>query len=178
MLFTPAAVISVPAMVERICSAGSGLGRAERSRRRLRTDRSLSVAARMPLRLIPADLKGRARALHRIYSGGIQAVMIDNGSADGDPQSGHRDFCQLRKIAPRGETRPDGAKNKNISLRAQGPTLRNLSDCASSSPRSWPAGHALRSVYPATSPRHSRSQAVARPASPDARPSRNDLLAR
>ena len=178
MSFThPSAVLSGPGTIERIRGAGTESGRAERSSGRSPADHDPLTAAAMLPRLRDTGREASTRAIQRIHSG-IQNRTPDDGSAGSDARPDHRDFCQLQKIVPRGETRLDGAHNKNISLHAQGPTPRNFSGCVSSTPRSWPAGHDPRSVYPATSPRHSRSQAVARPARSDARPSRNDLLAR
>lgn len=121
-------------------------------------------------------LDGRARAILRNVSD-IQTAMTD-GSAGLDARPDRCDFCKPQKIVPKGETRLDGANNKNVSLHAQGRTARNPSECASSSPRSWPIGHDSRSVRTATSLPPTRSQTAARTAKPHARPSCNDHLAR
>lgn len=151
----PSTAFSMSDFVEGIRGSSARSSCAKRASRRLRAVQYRFVAARMSPRLRAVNRDGAGATVHL-----------------------HRNFYQLQKIAPRGETRLDGANKKNISLHAQGPTPRNLSNCASSSRRSWPTSHDLRSVYPATSPLHSRSETAARAASADVRPSRNDLLAR
>jgi len=173
----PSAVFSEPGTVERIRGGSAESGRAGRSSRHFLAHQDQFVATQVSPHVSTTDLQGCARAIHRIDSD-IQDGMSDEGSADLGVRPGDYDSCKLQRIAPRGETRLDGTNNKTISLHAQGQTVRAPSKCASSFPRSWPAGHDPRSVYLATSPFRSRSQAVARTASPDARPSCNDPLAR
>lgn len=175
----PSAIFAVPGVNERIRGASLKAGRAARSAKHAYADVVLMLTAATCLNAAVHDHRDHGASLIKRRRRGLEDITIHHGSAHrNDAWVDHHDFCLLQDIVPRGETRLDGANNKNISLYAQGPIPRNLSNCASSSPRSWPSGHDPRSVYPATSPRHNRSQAAARPAKPDARPARNDLLAR
>jgi hypothetical protein len=173
----PSAVFSEPGAGERIRGGSAESGRAGRSSRHFLAHQDQFVATQVSPHVSTADLQRRAGAIHRTDSD-IQDGMSDERSADLGIRPGDDELCKLQRLAPRGETRLDGANNKTISLHAQGLTMRAPSECAPSIPRSWPSGHDPRSVYLATSPFHSRSQAVARSANPDARLGCNDLLAR
>lgn len=173
MLFAiPSAIFAVPGVNEHISETSLKAGRATCSNERAHADHLLVPAAACP----NCAVRDHGVRLIKRRCGSLEDITIHYRSA-GHARVDHHDFSLQQNIVPRGETRLDGANNKNVSLFAQGLTPRNRPDCVSSTSRSWSPGHDLRSVYPAKSPRHRRSQSAARPASTDVRPSRNDLLA-
>ncbi|MEZ5786637.1 MAG: hypothetical protein R3D62_09300 [Xanthobacteraceae bacterium] len=177
MFFTlPPAAFSESGIIKRVRGAGAGSGDAGcRIQTLLANKDQLRAASFKDATVAGPDSRDRADFRHRRDT---QDVMTADGLPCLDTRPESHDFCKPQEIAPRGETRLDGAKNNNVSLHAQGRTARNPSECASSSPRSWPIGHDPRSVHTATSLPPNRSQMAAQTARPHVRPSCNDHLAR
>jgi hypothetical protein len=172
----PTAAFSESGIIERIRGARAGSGDAGRSAQSFFAHNDRLRATLPNGYATVASPDGRAHAIFRNASD-TQDVMTALGSASLNTRPDRYDFCKPQEIVPRGETRLDGANN-NVSLHAQARTARNPSECASSSPRSWPIGYDPRSVHTATSLPPNRSQMAARTATPHVRPSCNDHLAR